>query len=169
MHSGPQPACQGRDPTPRPGPETQSVHPPAVHSRRRRLPPRSARNGGLQFFADVQVGRRRQILLLRSRGDVLCELNEPGATASRPARAPGGRRFRGGDRWRPVPIKTPESSRAQRRPAGLQPQDVWSETRTGLGVEAASVRQSRLTVARVQVSCGSGPPPAGRGRRRFCS
>ena len=45
-----QPAFQGRDPTPCPGPETLTVHPTAIHSRRSQLP------AGAPVFCGRAVG-----------------------------------------------------------------------------------------------------------------
>jgi len=109
-----------------------AVHPHAVHSTRSRLPVGSGWNFGLQFFADVRLGRMRQIFSFCSLGsfprDVVREIERAGGGGEPPARAPGGRTSREVGRWPPLPINAPESlpranglrgCRAQRRPAVL--------------------------------------------------
>jgi len=65
--------------------------------------------------------------------DVFARSTSRGRLPSLTARAPGGRTPRGLDRWRPRPIKSPDSSRTQHRPGGLEHHCVWSVTRKGIG------------------------------------
>jgi hypothetical protein len=100
-------------------------------------------------------------------GDVVCRINEPGPCCEQIARGPGGRTTRGVDRWRPCPIKSTESRRAQHRPAVLGHQWVWSVTRGGIGFMPAPVRRP-VHGRQGQISLCSRPRPGGRGQRPFC-
>ena len=78
---------------------------------------------GLQFFADVPRGRMLQIffVLKLCRNPSIGQLNEPGPVAEPSSSRP--RRSQAGDgRWPEFPIKSTESSPAQRRPGVLKHQ-----------------------------------------------
>jgi len=133
LHRRPQPACQPRDQTPRSGPETLFSTPTRDPFKLRTAAGSflAERHGSSYLRTCVWGGCAKVFDSFSS--DVVGEVNEPGAAASLKARAPGGRPPRRLDRWRPRPIKAPESSRAHRRPAGLWPHWVWSGTRRGIG------------------------------------
>jgi len=98
-----------------------AVHPPAIHSSRRRLPAHSLRNVRLQFFADVRLGRKRQIILMLFVHWLWLRVKTSRDDSEPIARVPA---VASNAVW-PLamcPIKSAESCRAQRRPAVLRHQ-----------------------------------------------
>jgi hypothetical protein len=145
----PQPAFQGRDRTPHPGPETLCSTPTRY--------PFKLKDGcplGLQFFADVRLGRSRQNSIWFV-GDVFGRLKQP--------RKPSGRsQAKVGPRQQ-FPIKSADSRRAQRRPPGSQlmvsgRRLMWASPRR------MPVSPSGLTAAGAKIISAPAPPPGARDR-----
>ena len=174
MPPGPQPACQDRDPTPRPGPETQSVHPPAVHSRRRRLPGGSLRNAPAPVFCGRAAGadapsafssfqRRCDWQAKRAGGRPLSPSSRPPAVA-RLAASTAGERAQSMRRSPPAPNPDRRGSCPRAFGRGL----VRASGGERLQLDTPGSRSPGSNQF-PQISSGSARPPGGRGRRPFCS
>jgi len=102
---------------------------------------------GLQFFVDVRLGRNRPFGFFV--GWLWLRVKRADGDSEPLARAVGGRITRSKGRWRPCPIKSAESCRAQHRPVVLQHQGIWPVTHSGLGEERLqSVRRFMVAKAR---------------------
>jgi hypothetical protein len=160
----PQRAFQFPDQTPGNGPETHSSEPTRYPGTLADGCPKLVIQLGLQYFADVRMGRMLQ------RQDVLkrCERKLKGAGAdSEPSRSRPRRRRRAiNDRWRPGSITFRESLWIQLRPGCSRHQGVWSGFNGDLTVDRLQCAR-RLRSPGSKFSCGLSKQPGVGDQRRF--